>query len=361
MTICVIGFNNERLDPVSEVYHLGNGYRIFSKTLLRFNSPDSWSPCGQGGINPYAYCAGEPINHIDPTGHISWQAGIGIGLGIIGMLGAVFTGGASVAAAGSIATAISSASLMTLIMGASTLVSDVSGIASATLQDSAPEASCTLGWISLTSGLVALTEISILRTIDKRVMKSVNNLGNSAMREPRSGHTVEQGIYYYNDVYKNNMRLNIVAHGLKKGNKAVIQSLNGDHNPHQFMDIINANGFITPDVKNVRLIMCYSARGGTDSFAHELSQLLHLPVKGYKKSVSAVFVGLESMKLTEAASYLLSHGEPMLPVKFFKPGDMGWFAYHFYRIWGGLDSYAPKIFYPIADASYPSALTGSGA
>jgi hypothetical protein len=35
---------------------------------MRFNSPDSWSPFGQGGINAYAYCEGEPTNRVDPNG-----------------------------------------------------------------------------------------------------------------------------------------------------------------------------------------------------------------------------------------------------------------------------------------------------
>jgi hypothetical protein len=36
---------------------------------MRFNSPDSWSPFDRGGLNSYAYCAGNPVNWKDPTGH----------------------------------------------------------------------------------------------------------------------------------------------------------------------------------------------------------------------------------------------------------------------------------------------------
>ncbi|MCY1449848.1 hypothetical protein D9M71_666160 [compost metagenome] len=36
---------------------------------MRFNSPDSWSPFGEGGINPYTYCGGDPRNRFDPNGH----------------------------------------------------------------------------------------------------------------------------------------------------------------------------------------------------------------------------------------------------------------------------------------------------
>ncbi|WP_180204257.1 RHS repeat-associated core domain-containing protein [Pseudomonas sp. SbOxS1] len=68
--LSLLGFNGERPDPVTGHYHLGNGYRQFNPVLMRFNSPDSWSPFGKGGINAYAYCAGDPINRADPTGHV---------------------------------------------------------------------------------------------------------------------------------------------------------------------------------------------------------------------------------------------------------------------------------------------------
>ncbi|WP_256578630.1 RHS repeat-associated core domain-containing protein [Pseudomonas sp. B28(2017)] len=70
--LSLLGFNGERPDPVTGWYFLGNGYRAFNPVLMRFNSPDSWSPFGKGGLNAYAYCVGDPVNRSDPTGHVSW-------------------------------------------------------------------------------------------------------------------------------------------------------------------------------------------------------------------------------------------------------------------------------------------------
>ncbi|WCM49821.1 RHS repeat-associated core domain-containing protein [Pseudomonas sp. WJP1] len=69
--LSLLGFNGERPDPVTGCYLLGNGYRAFNPVLMRFNSPDSFSPFEKGGINAYAYCGGNPVNRTDPTGH-SW-------------------------------------------------------------------------------------------------------------------------------------------------------------------------------------------------------------------------------------------------------------------------------------------------
>ncbi len=72
--LSLLAFSGERLDASSGLYHLGNGYRQFSPVMMRFCSPDSWSPFGAGGFNAYAYCAGDPINRTDPTGHF-WGIG----------------------------------------------------------------------------------------------------------------------------------------------------------------------------------------------------------------------------------------------------------------------------------------------
>ena len=67
--LSLLGFNGERPDPITGCYLLGNGYRAFNPVLMRFNSPDSLSPFGKGGLNAYVYCAGDPINRADPAGH----------------------------------------------------------------------------------------------------------------------------------------------------------------------------------------------------------------------------------------------------------------------------------------------------
>jgi RHS repeat-associated protein len=67
-----LGFNGELRETRLGWYLLGNGYRAYSPVLMRFHSPDSWSPFGKGGLNAYMYCVGDPVNFSDPTGHIKF-------------------------------------------------------------------------------------------------------------------------------------------------------------------------------------------------------------------------------------------------------------------------------------------------
>ncbi|WP_084605486.1 RHS repeat-associated core domain-containing protein [Psychromonas aquimarina] len=66
-----LGFNGVRQDPATKLYPLGNGYRMYSPTLMCFNAQDNQSPFGRGGINGYAYCLGDPVNQRDPSGHFA--------------------------------------------------------------------------------------------------------------------------------------------------------------------------------------------------------------------------------------------------------------------------------------------------
>ncbi|WDM60106.1 RHS repeat-associated core domain-containing protein [Pseudomonas sp. NEEL19] len=63
-------FTGQVPEPIMGGYLLGNGYRLYSPLLMRFHSPDNWSPFGAAGINPYVYCDSDPVNHSDPSGHI---------------------------------------------------------------------------------------------------------------------------------------------------------------------------------------------------------------------------------------------------------------------------------------------------
>ncbi|WP_145126167.1 RHS repeat-associated core domain-containing protein [Pseudomonas sp. URMO17WK12:I11] len=63
-----LAFCGELRDPLTCSYPLGNGHRHYTPSLMRFHSPDTLSPFGNGGLNAYAYCVGDPVNHSDPTG-----------------------------------------------------------------------------------------------------------------------------------------------------------------------------------------------------------------------------------------------------------------------------------------------------
>lgn len=69
-----LGFNGELPDPLTGHFHLGKGYRQYSPVLMRFIRPDVLSPFGQGGLNAYAYCGGDPVNNSDPTGNFKIPA-----------------------------------------------------------------------------------------------------------------------------------------------------------------------------------------------------------------------------------------------------------------------------------------------
>ncbi|MBD2803598.1 hypothetical protein ID855_02490 [Xenorhabdus sp. ZM] len=137
----------ERSDPVGGSYHLGNGYRSYNPVLMRFTAPDSLSPFGAGGLNPYAYCLGDPINRHDPSGHISVGSILGIVFGTIGMIiglaAAIPTGGASLSIGAAIVAGVG-------------FLGDATGIASAATEESNPQASAILNWVSLGLGAVSL-------------------------------------------------------------------------------------------------------------------------------------------------------------------------------------------------------------
>lgn len=310
-------FNGEFFDNVSQTYHLGNGYRSYSPTLMRFTSPDNLSPFSFGGINCYTYCLGDPINNVDPSGHLSWQAWTGIALGTFGLALAAFTGGASIAAAGNIMGAISAASTTSLVIGSLAVASDVTAILSGSLEEAAPEASSTLGWISLATGIAGLAGTVGVGS------KVLAKKGFSHFLPPISKSTalelklasVKYGRDYnyiinpkyiegnwefsvFTDITRGKMgtRLNIMSHGVKGRNgiakmQAVIE---GNERvlfePTDLYNYLRSQYVNMENYDRIRLIMCNSATGGAESFAGQLSKLVEKPVKGYKGTVKALTI-----------------------------------------------------------------------
>ena len=66
--LAIIGFTGEWRDTQTNCYPLGSGHRLFSPLVGRLIESDVLSPFARGGLNSYAYCAGDPINYADPSG-----------------------------------------------------------------------------------------------------------------------------------------------------------------------------------------------------------------------------------------------------------------------------------------------------
>lgn len=290
-------FNGELKDPISHSYHLGNGYRSYSPKLMRFTTPDSFSPFSFGGINPYSYCLGDPINRIDPSGHLSTEAWTGIGMGIAGISISILTGGSSILATGGIYAAISSASSLALVTGISSLVSDASAIASNSLEESNPEASQALGWVALTTGALSLFSslISARKVISKlyknfKPRSKFTTYGYDLKSVVSPRHGGDNGDYFmFSDKThkKSGTRLTILGHGQlqEDGNyKLRFITDQGESkyvSPEYFSDLKHT------DHTRIKLIMCNSATGGENSFAAKLARITEKPVKGSEGTVTA--------------------------------------------------------------------------
>lgn len=77
-----LAFTGQLFDSHVGGYHLGNGRRTYNPKLMRFHSPDSLSPFSTGGLNAYAYCAGDPVNRVDPSG-ASWLSHLITGVRVL--------------------------------------------------------------------------------------------------------------------------------------------------------------------------------------------------------------------------------------------------------------------------------------
>ncbi|WP_411564339.1 RHS repeat-associated core domain-containing protein [Pseudomonas shirazensis] len=150
------GYAGERREPLTGWYIPG-GYRPYDPIVMGFLSPDSESPFGRGGLNPYTYCGGDPVNRIDPDGH-SWWDWVKFGMGLVlGALGTAASFGAlaPVFAAGlgaltlSGALALTSATLSAISLATSTAAAIVTAI------DKDSKAAEILGHVGIATGMAS--------------------------------------------------------------------------------------------------------------------------------------------------------------------------------------------------------------
>ncbi|QQQ50929.1 RHS repeat-associated core domain-containing protein [Pseudomonas syringae] len=170
------GFNGEQPDPLTGHYLLGNGYRAYNPVLMRFNSPDSMSPFGKGGLNAYAYCVGDPVNRVDPTGHESEWFWVGLGLSVLGV------------AAGVRGMILSRARTKELVGSVAAVVTGVVALTPATasglMKESNPETSSILQYVGfglgVSSALLGLGFVASARMRQRRI-------NAQAIANPRAG------------------------------------------------------------------------------------------------------------------------------------------------------------------------------
>ena len=193
----VSGFNGMRRDPVTGQYHAGNGYRCYDPALRRHAQRDWLSPFGEGGINDYAHCP-DPVNLHDPSGAIMlsrwgqeqelknydqilretqpmpvggrWRGlALSAVMTVVGIAAGVMTGGA--------------ASVLFMTMTVFAILSFGFEVASVLTEDSNPELSKKLGYVSLAFAVASLFEsaLGLLKLVGaafKGAMRATLRLGN---------------------------------------------------------------------------------------------------------------------------------------------------------------------------------------
>jgi len=227
-----LGYNGQFHEVGTSWQLLGNGYRVYDPVLMRFHSPDSLSPFGAGGINAYAYCGGDPVNNIDPTGKFLLPLTMVAGLGA-------------------------------LVMGAAATVSSLSGKEKAAVAFGAIAG--LLGAAAMISGGVHVSHSSVAvrqRRPEVRFYRSWGRDGEVVLRR----HQSPAG-----------SSMSVLAHGNPYQTAWGRGTLDGT----QLVQQVKAAGGDRVRLDFARLNSCYGGTGGRASNAQVLADGLGVPVVAY--------------------------------------------------------------------------------
>ncbi|PEA87584.1 RHS repeat domain-containing protein [Bacillus thuringiensis] len=300
-----IQFAGEYLEKETQLYHLGHGYRAYDPLLMRFLQPDESSPFDGGGINPYVYALGDPINFTDPSGHISTLAAVGIGLGAVGALASVFTFGLGAVAAGGALAFLQTAGG---ILAATSLTLEVAslstGIASAILENTDSQTSHQLSVASSVLGIGAL--ITGLGALGKSarpllgIFKRENIISGAVDSIEYMGVKNRHLHYLYSANYKGGSLL--VTHGDPSMN--LIASVNGKWRnglilSHELSELpgYNPSG-------PLYLMSCGAGRFGRASNAQLIANTLNRPVISFPSKYTWAYSGVKPTSVSDTVTFL---------------------------------------------------------
>lgn len=284
------GFAAERREPLTGWYIPG-GHRPYDPVLMCFLAPDSESPFGRGGINPYAYCAGDPVNRIDPDAH-SWSqilAGTGLVLGAIGLVATGFALGPAVSVLLSTPSLLTTVQAVALTGAALDVVSLGTGAASFILQAQGHDGNAAgiLGLVSTVTGLASAAigvKVALLRRggLPQRVVNpKAPMIGNASELVKDSAGTVHVGFI---NSYRGTNQAAMLTHGDPL--RALLQGPDGK--VIRAADL--ARDFIAPRLAALKyaddqpfvLLSCW---GGKNGAALEIAKELGRPVQGFTEKV----------------------------------------------------------------------------
>ncbi|WP_241488301.1 hypothetical protein [Winslowiella iniecta] len=246
---------------------------------------------------------------------MSWQAGLGIGLSILGLLSAAFTADFSLIAVAGINGALASVSTLDLLSGAASMVGDISGIVSGVSERKEPKLSAISGWISMAAGVLSLGSglLSVasrkLSMMEHSAPPEVIHLGSDIRNIRPVGRTSGPGnfrSFIFEDTYKERPRINIIVHGELLPNFPISVGFIDQERSIPLSGAELANwmkdemGIRFNQYGYARTLSCYSANGGIFSFASGFSRSAQLPTKGFLGSVTVA----SSSALRKAIDYV---------------------------------------------------------